>query len=176
MGRAVSSYARLPRASSTKIWRGTLRMRSSTARLAMPCSRRRCTSRSRVRAEVMPMPAIRRSAIEAFQPAPDCGQRAVAREVDVQRRHRDVAACHCVEVGAGTGVLLRARRTNPVDRTAARILGAHHRSRAVAKAEAARAKAAQLPERHVGHVYIENECRLERLLEEAGQEPERHHR
>src|SRR5205807_1615532 len=33
------------------MWRGTLRIRSSTARFAIPCSRKRCTSRSRVRAD-----------------------------------------------------------------------------------------------------------------------------
>ena len=59
IGSAVSSYARLESASSTNKWRGTLRMRSSTASFVMPCSRRRAISRSRVRAEVMPMPLTR---------------------------------------------------------------------------------------------------------------------
>src|SRR5256885_5642335 len=82
-------------------------MRSSTARFAMPCSRNRCTSRSRVRAEVMPMPDRRRSVIDAFQPGPDRGQRRVTGEVDLQGSHRDISLGDGVEVGPGTRVLLR---------------------------------------------------------------------
>src|SRR5207248_2283678 len=107
----------------------------------MPCSRRRCTSRSRVRAEVMPMPDRRRSVIDAFQPGPDCGQCRVAGEVDLQGSHRDVSLGDGVEVGAGTRVLLRPGGTDPVHRTPARVLRAHDRLGTGAIAEPADAKA-----------------------------------
>src|SRR6516225_10129033 len=126
--------------------RGTLRMRSSTAALVMPCSRRRWTKRSRVRAEVMPIPARRRSAIQAIQPAGERGKHRMAREIDLQRSHRDIAVRHGVEVGSGAAFLLGARGSYPVDRTSARILGAHHRLGAVTVAESAGAEATQLRE------------------------------
>src|SRR5712672_2509464 len=137
IGNAVSSYARLASASSMKMWRGRFRILSRTVRLVMPCSRRRCTSRSRVRAEVMPMPDRRRSVIDAFQPAPDCGQGRVTGEVDLQRRHRDVSLGDGVEVGTRTRVLLRAGGTDPVHRTPARVLRPHDRLGTVAIAEPA---------------------------------------
>src|SRR5215472_18671220 len=99
------------------MWRGTLRIRSRTARLAMPCSRSRWTRRSRVRAEVMPMPVSRRSVIDAFQPAADGGQCAVAREIDLERRHRYEALGDRVEVRAGPCVLLGPRWPDPEHRT-----------------------------------------------------------
>src|SRR2546425_11911652 len=115
-------------------------MRSSTARFAMPCSRKRCTSRSRVRAEVMPMPDRRRSVIDAFQPGPYRGQRRVTGEVDLQGSHRDISLGDGVEVGPGTRVLLRPGRTDPVHRTPAGVLGAHDRLGTVAIAEPAGAE------------------------------------
>src|SRR5579883_2821936 len=140
MGSAVSSYARLPSASSTKMWRGTLRIRSSTARLVMPCSRSRCTSRSRVRAEVMPMPESLMSGMNTFQPALQIGQRGVACQIDLQGRHGDETLSDGLEVGAGTGILLRSHRPDPIHRSASRILRAHDRLGTVAIAEASAAK------------------------------------
>ncbi len=96
----MSSYARLPSASSTKMWRGTFRIRSSTARLVMPCSLRRWTSRSRVRAEVMPMPAKRASTIQVVQPGLHAGDGRMAREIDLQGSHGNEAFLDGVEVGA----------------------------------------------------------------------------
>src|SRR6202521_6484597 len=109
----------------------------------MPCSRKRCTSRSRVRAEVIPIPDRRRSVIDAFQPGPDCGQCRMTGEVDLQGSHRDISLGNGIEVGTWTRVLLRPGGTNPVHRTPARVLRAHARLGPVAIAEPAGAKPPQ---------------------------------
>src|SRR5512145_3332043 len=162
IGSAVSSYARLASASSTNRCRGTLRIRSSTSGLTMPCSRRRATSRSRVRAEVMPIPltllwsftpaSVVRSFRAPGKPLADLAERGMARQVDLQRRDRDVAAGHRVEIGALAGVGALARRADPVDRSAARIAGPHHRRRTVPVPQARGADAAQTFVRKVRHV------------------------
>ena len=46
---------------------------------------------------------------KATDPAGNLFQRLVARQVDVDRGDRDVAAAHGVEIGAGAGILLRDR-------------------------------------------------------------------
>src|SRR5579872_1808813 len=176
MGRAVSSYARLPRASSTKIWRGTLRMRSSTARLAMPCSLRRWTRRSRVRAEVMPMPVRRTSVINAFQPARQGGQGRVTCQIDLQGRHRDIPFRDRMKVRPGSGLLLGPGRTDPIDGPAMGILGAHDRLGGVAETQASGAKAPQLGIRLIGHVDVEDEGPLERPAQQLGDQSPRHFR
>src|SRR5580692_685585 len=126
------------------MWRGTFLMRSRTARLLMPCSRRRCTRRSRVRALVMPMPDSRVSAIERSKPGRQLRQRGMPREVDLQRRHGYEPLGDGVEVGARAGVLLGPGRADPVDRAPARVLGPHDPLGAVAVAQAAGTKPAQL--------------------------------
>src|SRR5687767_7072996 len=122
-----------------KMCRGTLRMRSSTARLRMPCSCRRWISRSRVRAEVMPMPA-KRMLIARVRSRPEPGAQRIQGiaigQVHGERRHRDIAVGYGVEVRAGACILAGAGGTDPVDRTAARIFGANHVLGAVAIAEA----------------------------------------
>src|SRR5579872_7241155 len=149
------------------MWRGTLRTRSSTSGFTMPCSRSLCTSRSRVRAEVMPIPLRRRSTIDAVQPVRDQVERGVARHIDLQRRHRDEALRDGVEVGSGPGVLLRTCWTNPVHLSTARIAGGHDPLRAMTKAQTCAAKASQTLEGHIRDIHIENERTLERACEQA---------
>ena len=77
----------------------------------MPWSRRRCTSRSRVRAEVMPMPAKRGSVghgCTPVEPFATLVERRMAGEVRLQRRHRDEPLRDRVEVGARARLLLPA--------------------------------------------------------------------
>src|SRR5579862_7907903 len=138
-------------------------MRSSTARLLMPCSRNRWTRRSRVRAEVIPIPDMRRSAIDGIQPAGKRRQRGVAREIHLQWSHGHVTLRNGVEVGSRTLVFLCTGGTDPVDGASARILGAHRRLGAVSVAESTGAKTAQRLIGHVGYVDVEDE-RLQRLL------------
>src|SRR5579872_6466788 len=114
--------------------RGTLRIRSSTSGFAIPCSRNRCTSRSRVRAEVMPMPLRRRSTIDAFQPLRHELERAVPGEIDLQRRHRDEPLRYGVEVRPRPGILLRSSGSDPVDLAAPRIARGYDALRAVPEA------------------------------------------
>src|SRR5882757_3810016 len=156
------------------MWRGTLRTRSSTARFEMPCSRRRCTSRSRVRAEVMPIPANRTSAIDAFQPALHGRQCGVSGQVDLQRRHGNIALCDGVEVRPWTGVLLRSSWADPVYGAASRILRPDDGFGSVAVTESGRAKATKLLERHVRDVDVEDMRPLQRLTQELRDETASH--
>src|SRR5271156_5630186 len=94
--------------------RGTLRIRSNTERFVIPWSLKRCTSRSRVRADVIPIPAKRTSAIDTFQPTLHNRQRGVSGQIDLQRGHRDVVLCNGGEVGSGAGIVLGAGGADPV--------------------------------------------------------------
>src|SRR5262245_12289798 len=137
-------------------------MRSSTAALRMPLSLRRCTSRSRVRADVMPMPSRRRSTIDTPQPARQLLESAGPRQIDLQRGHRDEAARDGAEIRARTGVLLRTRRSDPIDGTALWVLRAHHGFGAMAVAEPRRLQTLQLGVRPVGYIDVENHRRVQR--------------
>src|SRR5579883_2395184 len=121
--------------------RGTLRIRSRTARLVMPCSRRRWTSRSRVRAEVIPMPENRRSGMDAFQPLLYGGERRMACQIDLQGSHGNPTLGDGFEIGSRSGILLRPGGPHPVHRPPARIVGGHDGLGAMAIAEARAAKA-----------------------------------
>src|SRR5271167_1543991 len=96
----------------------------------MPCSCRRCTSRSRVRADVMPIPLKREpstAALLELEPALDFGERGMPGQVDLQRRDRRETRGDRVKVGARTGVLTGARRADPKHILTARVLRAHDR-------------------------------------------------
>src|SRR5580698_714286 len=146
--------------------RGTLRMRSSTSGFTMPWSRSRWTSRSRVRADVIPMPLRRRSTIEAFQPVRHHVERVVAREVDLQRCHGNEALRHRVEVRTRSGILLWTGGADPVDLSAARIARGHDALGAMSESEPCAAESPQACERHIGDVHVEDECALERAREQ----------
>src|SRR6185312_5124654 len=128
------------------------------------------TNRSRVRADVMPMPESRRSGMNAFQPMLQGGQRRMARKIDLQGSHRNITLGDGLEVGAGPGILLRPGGSDPVNGPAARIVRGQDGLRAVAKPEPRAAKALERREGHIGHVDIENERRLERALDQLPDE------
>src|SRR5277367_3846635 len=104
--------------------RGTLRIRSNTRASVMPCSCRRCTKRSRVRAEVMPIPLSRGPSMKLLmrEPLLQFGQSRMARQIDLQRRDGREAFGHGVKIRAGSGVLACPGVAHPVDVAAARVL------------------------------------------------------
>ena len=148
----------------------------------MPGSRSRVTSRSRVRAEVMPMPETRESLIvvasrrAAAQPLVEVRQRRVAREIDLQaasptrsRSPRHRSRC------------LRPRRRpprgpDPVHRTTARIGALDNGLGAMTMTEACRTKTAQLLVRQIRHVDVEDHRGMQRRAREAHHELARHPR
>ncbi len=161
-------------------------MRSSTSLSVMPCSRSRATSRSRVRADVMPMPltllwsfTCAASAAHSVRPpshSPISVERRMARQVDLQRRDRHVAIGDGMEVRALARVRALAGRPHPVHRAAARIGRAQHGRRAMPVPEARRLEAAQLLVRQVGHVDVEDHRRVQRRALQAQQQFARHAR
>ena len=96
-----------------------------------------------------------RARVHRAQPVRDQRQLLVLAEVDLQRRDRDAARRHGVEIGAGPGILRVAGGADPVRGLAARGLHLHHRLGLVAAAQARRLDAAQLGERDVRHVDVE---------------------
>src|SRR3990172_1826283 len=96
--------------------------------------------RSRVRAEVIPMPAL--SAInpgnlsEILEPRRHLIECSITGQIDVQRGDRYALLADGVEIGSRPGIGLRAGRTDPVDRLAVRIAGAHRRLGLVAVPQA----------------------------------------
>src|SRR5258708_3369795 len=139
--------------------RGTLRIRSSTRRSLMPCSCRRCTSRSRVRAEVMPMPLSRGPSMKLLklEPLLQFGQSGVTGQVDLQWSDGRKAFGHRMKIRAGPGVLPVTGITHPLDIATARILGLDDGLAAMPAAEASHLDAAQLTVRQIRHVDIEND-------------------
>src|SRR5690606_22615890 len=101
-------------------------MASSTCRLRIPSSNSRSSKRSRVRWEVMPIPVFHRSSRIALypqlaQPAIQMVEHFVVGLVDAQRRDRDIALHHRVEIGSFATVLGITGDGNPVTFLAARI-------------------------------------------------------
>src|ERR1700722_389218 len=139
--------------------RGTFWIRSSTRRSMIPCSCRRCTSRSRVRAEVMPMPLSRGPSMKLFklEPLLQFGQSGMPGQIDLQGRDGREALGHGMKIRTGSGVLARSGVAHPVDIAAARILGLHDGLAAMAAAEAGDPDAAQLTVRQIRYVDIEND-------------------
>src|SRR5580704_9306370 len=105
--------------------RGTFWIRSSTRRSTIPCSCRRCTKRSRVRAEVMPMPLSRGPSMKLFklEPLLQFGQSGMTGQVDLQGSDGCKAFGHGMEIRARAGVLTGPGIAHPVDIAAARVLG-----------------------------------------------------
>src|SRR5215831_13860788 len=146
------------------MWRGTLPIAASTASSFTPCSRTRSTIRARVRVEVMPMPsklppaaligAARRSDRE---PLAHPRKLRMVGEVDLQRRHRDVALLDRVEIGPLARVGGRSRRAHPVARLAARRLHLDDRLGLVPLAEPRDAITLDLVLRQVWNVDVEQE-------------------
>src|SRR5690606_40172807 len=96
-----------------------------------------CTSRSRVRAEVMPMPEKRTSATwPPVEPLSHAAERRMARQVDLQRRDRHEALADGVEIGTRPRFLPRAGRTDPEHRPAPRVARAADRLGAMPVTEA----------------------------------------
>src|SRR5690242_96569 len=92
-------------------------MAPSTRSSAMPRARSRSTMRSRVRCEVMPIPA---EVLSVRKPLPCPAQLPGMGKVEAQRRDRDAALLHGVEVGARPGVGGAPGRADPVGGLAAR--------------------------------------------------------
>src|SRR5271165_3972265 len=126
--------------------RGTLRMRSRIRRSAIPCSCSRCTSRSRVRAEVMPMPLKRGPSMKLvkIEPPLEIRKRRMAGQIDLQRSDGRITLRDSVEVRAGARVLSGACIAHPVYVAAARILHFDDGLGAMPAAEARHLDAAQL--------------------------------
>src|SRR5215471_6506069 len=101
--------------------RGTAAIAASTVSSLTPNSRTRSIMRARVRVEVMPMP-LNLSPVELIgsvrlsgrEPLRDARQLAVMREVDLKRRHRNIALIDGVKVGAVACIGGRTRGTHPV--------------------------------------------------------------
>src|ERR1700730_14169970 len=159
IGSAVSSYARLASASSMNRCRGTLRIRSSTRRSVIPCSCRRCTSRSRVRAEVMPIPLRRGPSMKLLklEPLLQFGQSGMTRQIDLQGSDGRKASGHGMEIRTGSCVLAGAGVSHPIDVAAPRIFRLHDRLSAMPAAESRYLDAPQLTVRQIRHVDVEND-------------------
>src|ERR1035441_3299326 len=123
----------------------------------MPCSRSASTSRSRVRADVMPMPLRRGPSVKLLklEPALEFGQSRVARQIDLQGSDGREAFGDGVKIGARTRILTGARGSHPEHISAARILGGHNRFAAMPAAEARDFDAAQFTGRQIRHIHVE---------------------
>src|SRR6266404_7976039 len=95
----------------------------------MPCSCKRCTRRSRVRAEVMPMPLSRGPSMKLLKVEPPLqfGQSGVTCQIDLQRRDGCKALGDGMKIGAGSGVLALTGVAHPVHIAASRVLRLHDR-------------------------------------------------
>src|SRR5271170_6153653 len=142
--------------------RGTLRTRSRIRRSAIPCSCSRCTSRSRVRADVMPMPLRRGPSMKLLkiEPPLEAQQRVMARQIDLQRRDRREPFSDSVKVRARPRVLTGAGIAHPVYVAAPRILRLDDGLGAVPAAQAGYLDAAQLPIRQIRNIDIEDDRAL----------------
>ena len=94
----------------------------------------------------------------------------MAREIYLQRRHGNITLGDGFEVGAGSGVLLRTGGPDPVHRTPPRIVRRQDALGAMAESEPGRPQPPQGRQRHVRDVDIENECGLERALDQLPDE------
>src|SRR5271168_4978813 len=126
--------------------RGTLRIRSSTRRSVIPCSCKRCTRRSRVRADVMPIPLSRGPSMKLLnlEPFLQLRYRRMARQVDLQRSDGGESLRDGMKIRARSGILAGTGVAHPVDAAAPRVLGLHDRLAAVTAAEARHLDASQL--------------------------------
>src|SRR3982075_1313681 len=117
--------------------RGTLRIRSSTRRSVIPCSCKRCTRRSRVRAQVMPIPLRRGPSMKLLklEPLLQFGQSGMTRQIDLQRSDGRKAFGHGMKIRPGPGVLAGTGVSHPVDIAAPGIFRLDDRLAAMAAAE-----------------------------------------
>src|SRR5450631_165980 len=124
----------------------------------MPWSCSRCTNRSRVRAEVMPIPLRRGPSIKLlkFQPTLQLGQRRMTRQVDLQRRDGCITLRDRMKVGAGPCVLARAGGSDPIDISATRVLRTHYPLRSMTIAETRHFDTAQRPVWQIRHIHVED--------------------
>src|SRR3984957_12151316 len=138
---------------------GTLRMRSSTRRSTIPWSCRRCTRRSRVRAEVMPMPLSRGPSMKLLKLEPflQLGQRRVTGQIHLQGSDRGKPFGHGMKIRARPCVLAIAGITHPVHIAPPRILCPHDGLAAMAAAEAGDPDAAYLAIGEVRHIDVEDD-------------------
>src|SRR3984957_13545458 len=139
--------------------RGTLRIRSSTRRSIMPCSCKRCTKRSRVRAEVMPIPLRRGPSMKLLklEPLLQFGQSGMSRQIDLQGSDGRKAFRHGMKIRAWSGVLAGAGVAHPVDIAAPRIFRLHDRLAAVAAAKPRHLDAPQLTIGEIRHIDVEDD-------------------
>src|ERR1700688_1567831 len=126
--------------------RGTLRIRSSTLRSVMPCSCKRCTRGSRVRAEVMPIPLRRGPSMKLLklEPLLQFGQSGMTGQIDLQGSDGCETLGDRMKIRTGSGILAGPGVAHPVDIAAARIFRLHDRLAAVAAAEPRHLDAPQL--------------------------------
>src|SRR5258708_882703 len=133
----------------------------------MPCSCSRCTNRSRVRAEVMPMPLRRGPSIKLLnlEPAPKIVERRMARQVDLQGCNRSVPLGHRMKVRARSGILPRAGIAHPIYLPSPRIFRSDNGLGAVPVPQPGHLDAPQLPVRQVWNIDVENDRPLLRTLQ-----------
>src|ERR1017187_8786181 len=131
----------------------------------MPCSCSRCTSRSRVRADVMPMPLRRGPSVKLLklESALEFGKSRVARQIDLQWRDGRETPGNGVKIRARTRVLTGTRGSHPVHVAAARVLGGHNRFAAMPAAEARDLDPAQFTVQQVRNIHVEHDRSLQRL-------------
>ena len=91
----------------------------------------------------------------------------------MDRRDRDMACAHCVEVGAGAGVGLRAGGANPPPLAAARVLLRDAGFGAMAMPQPAGLEATDLAPWQVGHVDVEDRVGRQRIAAQAGDDGNR---
>src|SRR5580700_7891503 len=139
--------------------RGTFRMRSSTRGSEIPCSCRRCTRRSRVRADVMPIPLRRGPSMKLLklEPFRKFRQRRMTRQIDLQRGNGRKPFGHGMEIRAGSCVLTGPGIAHPVYVAASGILGLDDRLAAMPAAEAGHLDAAQLALGQIRNIDVEND-------------------
>src|SRR5690606_7292106 len=111
--------------------------------------------------------------LEPADPAGDLLQRLVAGQVHVDRRDRDMAAAHRVEVGARPGVLFGARGTDPPPGAPAGIVLLYARLCTVAVAQARHFETAHLRPRDVRDVDVEDGVGRERIDLQPGDDLDR---
>src|SRR6202051_163347 len=138
--------------------RGTFRIRSSTRRSVIPCSCRRCTRRSRVRAEVMPIPLSRGPSMKLLklEPLLQFGQSGVAGQIDLPGSDGGKTFGAGLKIRAGPRVLTGTGVAPPVDIAASRVFRLHDRLAAMAAAEPRHLDAPQLAVGQIRHIHVED--------------------
>ena len=87
----------------------------------------------------------------------------MTREIDLQRRDGHIAVLDGVKISTRSCILPGAGRTDPIHRSALRILLRHDRFRPVTKTQPGRLKTGELLPRQIRHIDVQNRVRRQWL-------------